>query len=323
MSERKPSVPIWQRFDILRIEDLGNAVLGAELEVVQMAGPRARGSLAFAASDGVIFSTGLIKGRVSLRGSLCRDSVTFGIGLRFGPGSRLRLNPAIDGYLGVLPPGVPFDALLTEGSLYIVASLSEERFEREVAREGVVIERNTVARTSLHAQAIPPRLLARLRNDVERIHRRDRSGDERVGRTILRTVIEHYARSPVERGGCIDPVGRGRLVHRAQEFIRANLGGSISLDDVAMAAGTSRRSIARAFVEVLGDSPANHIRRLRLHRIRRDLVRDAASGRAIREVAAAWGITVPGRMAGLYWDLFGEYPHETVSTHLIRQEMFV
>ncbi|WP_394893694.1 DUF1214 domain-containing protein [Mesorhizobium sp. AaZ16] len=48
----------WHRFDIRRIEDLSNAVLGAELEAIQMAGPRIRGSLAFAARDGIIFSSG-------------------------------------------------------------------------------------------------------------------------------------------------------------------------------------------------------------------------------------------------------------------------
>jgi hypothetical protein len=49
---------LWHRFDIRPIEDQGNAVLGAELEAVQMAGPRIGGSLAFAARDGIVFGSG-------------------------------------------------------------------------------------------------------------------------------------------------------------------------------------------------------------------------------------------------------------------------
>jgi AraC-like DNA-binding protein len=323
LSQRRPSALHWQRFDIRRIEDLCNAVLGAGLEAVQMAGPPARGSLAFAARDGVIFSTGLIKGRVSVRGPVCQEAVTFGIGLRFGPGSRLWLNPATDGEVGVLLPGAPCDALLTDGSLYIAANLSEERLEGEAARAGLAIDRRSISRTGLHPKRIPPRALARLRNVVERLHRGEGGGDERVGRAILRTVIEHYSRLPIKALTRIDPAGRGSLVYRAQEFIRANLDGPILLDDLATAAGASRRTVTRAFVEILGDTPADYIRRLRLHRIRRDLIHDAVSGRAIREVAAAWGMGEPGRMAGQYCDLFGEYPHDTVRTHLMRQRMGV
>jgi AraC-like DNA-binding protein len=319
LSQRRLSAPFWQRFDIRRIEDLCNAVLGAELEAMQMAGPPARGSLAFAARDGVIFSTGLIEGRVSVRGPLCREAVTFGIGLRFGPGSRLCLNPATDGEVGVLLPGAPCEALLTEGSLYIAANLSQERLEREAACEGLVLDRRSIARTGLHPKPIPPRTLARLRNLVERLHRREGGGDERTGRAILRTVIEHYSHSPVEAAIRVDPAGRGRLVYKAQEYIRESLDGPISLDDLAAAAGTSRRTVARAFVDVLGDTPADYIRRLRLHRIRNDLARDAASGRSIREVAAAWGMGEPGRMAAKYCDLFGEYPRDTVNLYRMRQ----
>jgi transcriptional regulator GlxA family with amidase domain len=162
-----------------------------------------------------------------------------------------------------------------------------------------------------------------LRDDVERIHRRQSGGDESTGRAILRTVIEHYACLPIEAARSIDPAGRARIVYRAQEFIRANLKRSISLDSLAAAAGTSRRTVARAFTEVLGDTPTTYIRRLRLHHVRRDLVRDAASGRAIREIAAAWGIGEPGRMAGQYCELFGEYPHDTVHMNLTRQQMCV
>ena len=72
----------WQRFDIRRIEDLENAVLGAELEAIQMAGPPLRGSLAFAAEGGIVWSSGRLEGNVLLRRTRPDNTVTLGILLR-------------------------------------------------------------------------------------------------------------------------------------------------------------------------------------------------------------------------------------------------
>ena len=320
MSQEKPPAPFWQRFDINRIEDLRNAVLGAELEAVQMAGARVRGSLAFAARDGVIFSTGCIRGRVSISGPLSRETITVGVGLTFGPGSRFWLNPVTDGDVAVFLPGEACDVLFAEGSLYLAANLAEERLEEEAARHDLVLDRRTILRTGLHSRPIAPPTLARLQGEVARLHDRCRIvGDEKIGGAVLQAVIEHYARLPAGGAGRSDPTGRGKIVHRAREFIRANLDRPISLDVLAVAAGTSQRTLARAFLEVLGDTPANYVRRLRLHRVRHELVRDAASGRTIREIAAAWGVREPGRMADWYRDLFGEYPRDTLRMNLMRR----
>lgn len=319
VSQGKLPAPFWQRFDINRIEDLGNAVLGAELEAVQMAGPPARGSLAFAASNGIIFSTGLIRGRIALRGPLSREAITFFVGLNFGLGSRLWYNPVSDGEVGILLPGASCDALLTEGSLYLAATLSRERLEKEVAGEDLVLDRRRMIRTGVCSKPIAPQARGRLRNDIARIHHCPAAGDEGLGRAVLLAVIGHYARSPLEGPGRTNPIGHGKIVHKALEFIHLNLKGPLSLDAVALAARTSRRTLARAFLEVLGDAPANHVRRLRLHGIRRDLIRGAASVRTIYEIAATWGIGEPGRMAGWYRDMFGEYPTETVGAHARRQ----
>jgi AraC-like DNA-binding protein len=318
VSQGKPTRPFWQRYDIHRIEDLGNAVLGAELEAVQMAGPRAGGSLAFAAGDGVIFSTGLIRGRISVRGVLSRDAITLAVGLKFGSGSRLWLNPVTDGDVGIFLPGEPCDALLTEGSLYLAANLSQKRLEKAAASEGLILDRRSISRTGLHPRPIVRPALTRLRSAVARIHRQASACDDSIGRAVLRTVVEHYARPPIEGAGRSDPVGQGRIVHKAQEFIRANLAKPISLDAVAAATGTSRRTLARVFGEVIEDTPANYIRRLRLHRIRRDLLCDGTSGCTIYDIAAAWGIGEPGRMAGWYRNMFGEYPNETIGIHSSR-----
>ncbi|CDP84638.1 AraC family transcriptional regulator [Mycolicibacterium farcinogenes] len=78
----------------------------------------------------------------------------------------------------------------------------------------------------------------------------------------------------------------------------------------AYLAGVSRRTLARAFQETLGESPQSYIARMRLHRIRADLL---TCGRQVTVAAVSnqWGIGELGRMAARYRGLFGESPSQT------------
>lgn len=317
-------VRFWHRFEIRQIEDLANAVLGADLEAIQMAGPPVRGSLIFAARNGVLFSSGLIQGKVAISGPLSQDAVTLGVGLRFGPGSRHWLNTVNDGDVGVFMPGDEHDAFYTEGSLYITATLSRERLEEEAARDGLALAPTLMSGTGLHSRPLAPRMLARLRSQVASIHVDGNANSDRqdeVGCAMLRTIFEHYARVPRSGDGRIHPLGRARIVVRARDFIRANLDRPITLNSLAGAAGTSRRSLSRAFVEVLQDTPGNYVRRLRLHRIRRDLASETEARCTVSMIAAKWGIGEAGRMSGWYRELFGEHPTETRARQAVRHRL--
>ena len=133
---------------------------------------------------------------------------------------------------------------------------------------------------------------------------------------MLDALIDHLARPPHLRNGGTSPNCHARLVARAREYIHENLGEPISVDDIAAAAFTSRRSLLRAFTEVLEDTPRSYVRRLRLHRIRHDLASDAERACSIALVANEWGISDIGRMAGRYRELFGELPSVTRSKYL-------
>jgi transcriptional regulator GlxA family with amidase domain len=86
-----------------------------------------------------------------------------------------------------------------------------------------------------------------------------------------------------------------------------------AVEDIAQAAITSQRTLYRAFVDLMGEPPQNYIRRLRLHRIRHDLVSDAEAACTIAMVAHQWGIGEPGRLSGWYRDLFGELLSQTLA----------
>lgn len=311
LPERSAGELCGHRFDIRKIQDLAQGTLGTEIEVVQMTGPPVRGSLAFATANGIAFSSGLIRGKATIRGAASQDDLTFCIGLRFGQNSRYWLNLTKQGDVGVILPGEHYDAYYTEGSLYVTLMLSLQRLEKEAERYGLIFNRRMISRTGLLSRPIAAPVLTTLTQQVNGIHRTGlRKCPADVIRDMLRAVIKHYAQLSAQVNAPV-ATGLAKVVFRAREYIEEHLAESMTLDEIAKAADTSRRTLSRAFVEVLEDPPWNYVRRLRLHRIRRELASAKISERTISMIAAKWGIHEPGRMSALYKDLFGELPSET------------
>lgn len=312
-----PAVVIetWHRFDIRRIDDLSNAVWGADLEAVQMAGSRVRGSLAFAARDGIVFSSGLIDGNVMIRGPLSKHAVTLGVVLKIGPGSRLWLNEAMEGSVGVVLPGGECDIFCTAGSLYITATLTPSRLRKEVSRAGLSLTHSLVRRAGLHSTLIEPRALIWLRKQVLSIHnsRTAENNKSGIGSEMLRLVANHYTQLPQGGGERVHPMGQPNIVHEAREYIGKNLARPISIDALSTAIKASRRSLFRAFSEVLGETPQSYVRRLRLHRVRRELISQSATC-TVSGAAHNWRLDGDlGRLSRHYRDLFGENPSSTLA----------
>lgn len=309
-----PQLADWTHIPIARIEDLSDAVYGAGLEATQMSLAPLSGGLAFAQRDGILYSSGLINGQIALRGPLSQKFVTVGVGLRMGAGTRHWLSETGTGSVGVFHPGDEHDAFYTPGSLYATATLSFDRLDEVAADEEMVLDSAVLGGTGIHPRTLAAGMLKPLRHAFELIHGgpavAPRAGT-RPGDTLLRAIVNHIGRAPGRHNqrGC--PNGYGRIVQRARAYIFENLSNPISLDDIARASFTSRRTLYRAFEEVLDDTPQTYVRRLRLHRIRHDLASDAERACTIALIANQWGMSDLGRMAGWYRELFGERPSET------------
>jgi AraC-like DNA-binding protein len=308
-------VETWRRFDIRRIDDLSNAVLGAELEAVQMAGSRVCGSLAFAARDGIVFSSGLIDASVMIRGPLSENAITLVVVLKAGPGSRLWFGEVRDGDIAIVLPHDDCDIFLTAGSLYVTGTLTATRLRKEAARQGLIFDRGLVRKAGLHSAPLKSRELTCLRGKIARIHDSGsgaRNAQSEAGNKMLRAVLNHYAQLPQIGDGRMLPEGAAAIVRLAREYIRANLAAPISVDDLSKAAATSPRSLFRAFAEILADTPHGHVRRLRLHRIRKDLISKSATS-SVSCAGREWGMGGDlGRLSKSYRDLFGENPSSTL-----------
>lgn len=305
----------WTSVPIVRIEDLRDAVFGAGLEATQMSTGSLAGNLTFTRHNDVLYSSGLIHGHVALRGPLSNDQITVGVGLRMGSGTRHWLAETNSGAVGVFHGADEHDAFYTPGSLYATATLSLDRLEQLAADDEFVLDRPVLGGTGLHAQPMAKATLRRIRHAFERIHAssRDHMRDTRSGEELLRALIAHLGRAPrvLNRLGRMD--SHAMIVRRARDHIMEHLAEPILPDTLAKAARTSRRTLFRAFAEILDDTPQMYIRRQRLHRIRQDLASDTERACTVALIANQWGISELGRMSRRYRDLFGELPRDTLA----------
>lgn len=310
----------WTCIQISRIEDLRDAVYGAGLEATQMSSGLLSGNLTFARHDGVLYSSGLINGQVALRGPLSHDQITVGVGLRMGGGTRHWLEETVSGAVGVFHGGDEHDAFYTQDSLYATATLSLERLEELAADEELVLDRPILGGTGLHALPLSGLTLRPLCHGFELVHGNhdDAMRDLGIGERLLRALIAHLGRAPHGQNRVGRTDAHAMIVRRARVYILEHLADPIAPEELAKAAFTSRRTLFRAFAEVLGETPHLYIRRLRLHRIRHDLACDAERACTVALIANEWGISELGRMAGRYRELFGELPSDTLGRQRLR-----
>ncbi|PVX85650.1 AraC family transcriptional regulator [Paraburkholderia unamae] len=102
-----------------------------------------------------------------------------------------------------------------------------------------------------------------------------------------------------------------REYRRARSFVEDHLCESLTLADIARAAGCSIRSLTRAF-QLAGDvSPMRFLQELRLQRIHSALCHGTETHVTIADIALHWGFGHVGEFNRQYRIRFGESPSQT------------
>ena len=83
--------------------------------------------------------------------------------------------------------------------------------------------------------------------------------------------------------------------------------------ELAERAGVSSRTLQEAFHRELGVTPLEHLRLVRLDRVRRDLLDADPTATSVTDVAARWGFFHLGRFAQAYRSTFHELPSQTLA----------
>ncbi|SAK72851.1 AraC family transcriptional regulator [Caballeronia pedi] len=100
-------------------------------------------------------------------------------------------------------------------------------------------------------------------------------------------------------------VYQNEIVWKAIAFMRANLGSTATLKEVADHAGTSPRQLNRAFLNNTNDAPANYWRKLRLEHARKQL---ADTSRNVTTIAIECGFSDASHFILWFRKQYGETP---------------
>jgi transcriptional regulator GlxA family with amidase domain len=100
-----------------------------------------------------------------------------------------------------------------------------------------------------------------------------------------------------------------RQLRRAEEFMRERLDAPLSLDEVARAAGLTRRGLGLLFRRYRDLAPGEVLRNMRLDAAHAQLARH--DGASVTEVALNCGFSHLSRFAACYRERFGKLPRDT------------
>ncbi|MFG5777169.1 helix-turn-helix domain-containing protein [Comamonas sp. J-3] len=101
---------------------------------------------------------------------------------------------------------------------------------------------------------------------------------------------------------------RANIVSMARDqVVGSGADGSATVESLCKELAVSRRALQYSFQEVLGISPQNYLRAVRLNGARRAIKQSSS----VSDAAAAWGFWHFGRFSQEYKALFGELPSQT------------
>ncbi|PZQ46246.1 MAG: ethanolamine operon regulator [Rhodovulum sulfidophilum] len=307
----------WRVVPVRWIEDLRDAVRGAGLRATQMSRGSLSSGLAFAEEDGVLYTSGRLGARVAMSGPLSLDKVTIGIGLRLPSGTWHWHREVTSGNLGLFLPGDEHHSLYMPDSLYVSATMDPGRLEAEAAWEDRVLDHPRVSGSGVHPRMAPAGITAAIAHTFDLLHEPGapvRPEDlAQALRLMRRMAAVFYGREPRVVSTAAKQGAHARIFSQARRYIEEHLDAPIPVEALAAAASTSRRSLHRAFLSMVGETPQAYVRRLRLHRFRYDLAAEAEASCTVTMAATRWGMGEFGRIAGRYRELFGELPSETLA----------
>ncbi len=104
---------------------------------------------------------------------------------------------------------------------------------------------------------------------------------------------------------------RSRVIKRLRAYLGSVLDSEIGIPDICREIGVTRRTLQNATQEILGVSPQNYLKAIRLNGVRRDLKQRHAGRETIADIAARWGFWHLSQLAQDYRRMFGELPSQT------------
>jgi AraC-like DNA-binding protein len=298
-------------------EELGDAVQGSQIEVLQLGRGRLRGYLTHMSVGGMPFSVGSFSVGVRTRGVLSDDRVT--IGMLTGCTNRVtqwsrEMHPAD---ILVIPPGDDHDARFHGGASYAVISLDQAEIAANLGTELRLGELGVGPKLHFRADSHGgPFVIRRLRDLVARLEDTRPRWNADAATFWKRSIIEIMTApllsdKPPDRDGPL--LSARRIVAKVEDYIEATGLRPVHISEICSEVHVSRRTLHRAFNDAIGIGPVAFLRCRRLCCVHSVLRRSNPATTTIAEVAMDQGFLNLGRFSGYYHALFDEYPSETLA----------
>ena len=305
-----------QRAIVDSIDGLRQPIADADIEIVQLGRGQLNGSLTKAIFPKLAFSKTDFSLPLRTSGVLGTTNLT--ICMLLGSDSRsASWGHALDrGDVFFSAPGKNFDAVFGVRSEVAGISIESEDIASMFAGEPVLSDAGYWMQN--HHYACDPHLgpaLARRVTEIatwlEQGAGLSRTAADFWQRCLIEAFTSTFAQTmPPDAGGTIPSALR--LVREVEHYLDLHWNRAVHISEICTALHTSRRTLHRAFHDVLGIGPIAFLRHHRLCSIHSKLRQGNPSNTHVRDVATEFGFLELGRFANHYASMFGEYPSQTL-----------
>jgi AraC-like DNA-binding protein len=296
------------------IEGLRSPVADSSIALVQLGRRRVSGSLLKATLAGIGFSRGEFSGAMRANGILSQDNLTLGVLHNRDGTAHVSGRDTAPGALIAIPPDAEHDGIYDGNVTFAALSLGAAEFQKCIEHESgfsdllrtsslIRCESDVISETMERlwqistllkesGNGLSPQALAYWRQEIVEV----------FAAAMVRTAPEYLDHVPSSL----------KLVRDVEGLIESHCEAPIHISDACSALHVSRRSLHRAFHDVLGIGPIEFMRRKRLSAVHTVLSCADPAATRVTDVAINFGFSEMGRFSGYYLRLFGESPSETL-----------
>ncbi len=130
--------------------------------------------------------------------------------------------------------------------------------------------------------------------------------------TVMMALLSMLDTSEVDTAVSSSFIRRQRIVAQARDHVLGHSDQVTTVPDLCERLHVSRRTLQYCFEDVLGISPMQYLRIIRLNGARRHLRESSSTSRTVQDVAADWGFWHFSQFSSDYRKLFGQSPSESL-----------
>ncbi|MFZ3141193.1 helix-turn-helix domain-containing protein [Polaromonas sp.] len=138
------------------------------------------------------------------------------------------------------------------------------------------------------------------------------AGVAHAGQAVMMAVLSMLDTGAVDSAVSNSFMRRQRIVAQVRDHVLAHRDRLVTVPELCERLHVSRRTLQYCFEDVLGISPIQYLRIIRLNGARRELRESFPESRTVRDVAADWGFWHFSQFSSDYRKLFGQSPSESL-----------